>query len=221
VKKKPVAKKTATKKTAAPAKAKPGDLAPLIAAVRNLIQSARRGVASVVDTFQVMTNFEIGRRIVEHEHKGAKRAAYGKEMLIELSFRLTDEFGRGFSVSNLQFMRLFFLQFSVRIQQTPSVKLAATQKHQTLSGELAPAGKPQTPFAELASVQIFQTPTEKLLATGKRQTSSGELALAAKGQQPADQLEISGQPIRKSPFTLSWSHYVLLLTIKDPDERSF
>ena len=68
-------KKTATTKRAAVAKTKPADLAALITEVRDLIQSARRSVASVVDTFQVMTNFEIGRRIVEHEQKGAKRAA--------------------------------------------------------------------------------------------------------------------------------------------------
>ena len=60
------------KKTTATAKVKANDLGPLIAEVRNLIQSARRGVASVIDTFQVMTNFEIGRRIVEHEQKGEK-----------------------------------------------------------------------------------------------------------------------------------------------------
>ena len=64
---------------------------------------------TVVDTFQVMTNFEIGRRIVEHEQKGAKRAAYGTELLKELSARLTEEFGRGFSRSNLEYMRKFFL----------------------------------------------------------------------------------------------------------------
>jgi hypothetical protein len=53
-------------------------LAPLVAEVRGLIQSARRGAATVVNTLQVMTNFEIGRRIVEHEQKGEKRAAYGR-----------------------------------------------------------------------------------------------------------------------------------------------
>jgi hypothetical protein len=86
----------------------PGDLATLITEVRDLIQSARRSVASVVDAFQVITNFEIGRRIVEHEQKGAKRAAYGAEVLKELSARLTEEFGRGFSRSNLQNMRNFW-----------------------------------------------------------------------------------------------------------------
>lgn len=82
MKKKPAARKSAVRSSAAKkatslTKAKPDGVGSLIAEVRQLIQSARRGVSSVIDTFQVMTNFEIGRRIVEHEQKGAKRAAYG------------------------------------------------------------------------------------------------------------------------------------------------
>ena len=98
-------KKPATAKRTAVAKSRPDALAPLIAEVRQLIQSARRGVASVVDTFQVMTNFEIGHRIVEHEQKGEKRAAYGAEVLKEMSARLTQEFGSGFSAVNLSYMK--------------------------------------------------------------------------------------------------------------------
>ncbi len=101
-------KKATPVKRIVAAKTMPGDLATLITEVRDLIQSARRSVASVVDAFQVITNFEIGRRIVEHEQKGAKRAAYGAEVLKELSARLTEEFGRGFSRSNLQNMRNFW-----------------------------------------------------------------------------------------------------------------
>lgn len=136
-------------------------LAPLLAEVRSLIQSARRGAASVVNTLQVMTNFEIGRRIVEHEQKGAKRAGYGDLVVRSLASRLTGEFGPGFSKRNLDYMRRFFLEYSDR----PRIV-------QTLSAQLAPG-------------------------------------------------RISETPSRKTPFTLSWSHYVLLLTIKDPDERSF
>jgi hypothetical protein len=79
-------------------------------------------------SIEVRTNFEIGRRIVEREQKGVKRAEYGKEMLKELSLRLTDEFGRGFSVSNLQFMRQLFLQYSDRIQEMVSVELIVPAK---------------------------------------------------------------------------------------------
>jgi len=192
MKKKPAAKKVSATATA---KAKPDALTPLVAEVRNLIQSARRGVASVVDTFQVMTNFEIGRRIVEHEQKGAKRAAYGKELLGELSLRLSDEFGKGFSVSNLQLMRKLFLSYQGRIQQQPTVKLSLPAKSQQSANRF---GIQQEPPVELISLGIAQQPTGQLV---------GE--------------EISAQPMRKSPFTLSWTHYVLLLTIKDPDARSF
>lgn len=57
-------KPSANRKTRVPAKAEVDGLSSLLIEVRQLIQSARRGVSTVVDTFQVMTNFEIGRRIV-------------------------------------------------------------------------------------------------------------------------------------------------------------
>ena len=146
------------KKSAAPTKAKPADLAALIAEVRNLIHAARRGAASVVDTFQVMTNFEIGRRIVEHEQKGAKRAAYGKELLAELSLRLSDEFGKGFSVTNLQLMRKLFVDYHGRIQQQPAVKLALLAKSQQAADQF----------------EIQQAPTVELMRPGATQPQRGK-----------------------------------------------
>jgi len=187
-------KKPATKRTAV-AKAKPDGLAPLIAEVRHLIQSARRGVASVIDTFQVMTNFEIGRRIVEHEQKGKKRATYGAELLRELSARLTEEFGRGFSVTNLKLMRQFFIENRHRIGQQATDRLPA--------------------------LPIGQQATDQLPLTKKCQQATGKLDTGEIQQQPAAKLTIPAPPTRKLPFTLSWTHYVELLPIKDPDERSF
>src|SRR4051812_23101633 len=72
-------------------------IAPLVKEIRGLIQSARRAAAVAVDTLQVRTSFEIGRRIVEHEQQGRSRALYGRETLKHLSAKLTAEFGRGFS----------------------------------------------------------------------------------------------------------------------------
>lgn len=68
------------------------DLAPLITELRGLIDSARHAVATTVNTLQVMTNFEIGRRIVEQEQQGAERAGYGKELLRQ---KLKDWTGTG------------------------------------------------------------------------------------------------------------------------------
>ena len=181
-------KPSVSKKAITPAKTKPDGLTTLLTEVRQLIQSARRGVSTVVDTFQVTTNFEIGRRIVEHEQKGAKRAAYGAELLKELSARLSKEFGRGFSRSNLEYMRKFFLEWQNRLPQIS----------QTASGILHDAPILQTLSEKSASSEISQTASGKLAPVSIRQTASG-----------------------KSPFTLSWSHYVVLMTIKDPDERSF
>ncbi len=156
-----------------PASKKPASLTPLVAEVRQLIHSARRGAASVVNTLQVMTNFEIGRRIVEHEQKGAERAEYGAELLKELASRLTEEFGNGFSPVNLSYMKRFYLCWRER-------------------------------------AVIFQTVSEKSVP--------GELCQQVAGNANIPQAR-SAKP--RFPFTLSWSHYVLLLTIKDPDERNF
>ena len=79
-------------------------LVSLIEDIRQLVLSARTLAARTVDTLQVLTNFHIGQRIVEHEQSGAKRAAYGQKVLKELSLHLTGEFGRGFSEDNLSLM---------------------------------------------------------------------------------------------------------------------
>jgi hypothetical protein len=74
---------------------------PLVQEIRDLVQGARRAAVQNVNTLQVITNFEIGRRIVEFEQKGNRRAEYGERIVRELSQRLTAELGRGFSKSNL------------------------------------------------------------------------------------------------------------------------
>jgi predicted nuclease of restriction endonuclease-like (RecB) superfamily len=170
-------KQAARAKRTPSTKTQPKDLASLIAELRSLIQSARQAAATTINTLQVMTNFEIGRRIVEHEQKGAQRAKYGTGLLNVLSTRLTEEFGKGFSRSNLQSMRSFFLLWEHRVPR------------------------------------IRQQPTGKLMIGSKRQQAADKSASQGLVQKSAKQLA--------TPFTLSWTHYVLLLAIKDPGERSF
>lgn len=149
------------------------ELSPLIAEVRDLIHSARHAAATAINTLQVLTNFEIGRRIVEHEQRGEKRAGYGQELLKSLSVRLTDEFGKGFSEDNLARMRKFYIAWKDRGVEFP-------RNRRGNSGDMV-----ETTTRQLQSV----TPPLKAPA--------------------------------KSPFKLGWSHYVLLLTIKNPEERDF
>ncbi|MDO8845446.1 DUF1016 N-terminal domain-containing protein [Methylicorpusculum sp.] len=97
----------------------------LLIDIRDLILAARKTIVRSVDLIQVLTNFEIGRRLVEHEQQGKERAEYGSALLKALSVELTAEFGRGFSRSNLEYMRKFFLTYqerAARISQMASGK---------------------------------------------------------------------------------------------------
>ena len=96
----------------------------------DLLQSARGKIVRAVNQTMVTTYFEIGRMIVEEEQKGKERAEYGKSLLKELSKVLSKEFGKGFSVTNLQQMKKFYLIYSK--QQTLSVN-SSNQKQQTVS----------------------------------------------------------------------------------------
>jgi len=80
--------------------------------IKDLLHSARVSIVSSVNIQMVHTYFEIGRVIVEHEQKGEAKAKYGASTLKELSDRLTSEFGRGFSVTNLKAFRSFYLTYS-------------------------------------------------------------------------------------------------------------
>ncbi len=109
--------------------------------VAALLNQARNHIARSVNETMTNTYFEIGRMIVEEEQQGEERAAYGKELLADLSKRLTSEFGKGFSATNLRQMRTFFLAFEK--QQTVSAEfkelgeLEHQEKQQTVSAELA------------------------------------------------------------------------------------
>ncbi len=77
-----------------------------------LVKHSQQQVLRAVNSTMVYTYFEIGRMIVEEEQNGYERAAYGKEILKILSEHLTNEFGKGFSVRNLEFIRKFYLTYS-------------------------------------------------------------------------------------------------------------
>ena len=79
--------------------------------IAELLRSARQQVVRTVNRTMVLTYFEIGRRIVEEEQQGKERAKYGKELLKGLSEVLTSEFGKGFSVRNIERMRAFYLTY--------------------------------------------------------------------------------------------------------------
>ncbi|MDR0206121.1 MAG: PDDEXK nuclease domain-containing protein [Bacteroidales bacterium] len=111
-----------------------------------IVEQARQKAITAVNLTMVYAYYEIGCYIVEDEQQGAQRAEYGKAVLKELSERLTERFGKGFSERNLEQMRFFYQTYSKSISQTVFAKL---------------------------------------------------------------------------PFTLSWSHYLVLMRIENPEARRF
>ena len=80
--------------------------------IEQLIEETKKRTVATINTAMVYTYYEIGRMIVEEEQKGKLRAEYGKAVLKELSIRLTNKFGKGFSVENLDRMRYFYKTYS-------------------------------------------------------------------------------------------------------------
>lgn len=81
---------------------------------KEIVQSARKITGTVANLTTVISNYAIGRYLVEEEQRGESRAKYGKRILDELSEYLTNEFGKGFSRTNVASMRKFYLIYKDR-----------------------------------------------------------------------------------------------------------
>lgn len=106
-----------------------------------LLKNAQQQVLRTVNSTMVFTYFEIGRMIVEEEQNGKERADYGKQVLKGLSEQLTKEFGKGFSLSNLEQIRKFFLIYSksetlLRISQIQNSQSVIVESESTIPQSL-------------------------------------------------------------------------------------
>lgn len=166
----------------------------MILEIRELLENARKNVAQQVNTQLLTTYWNIGRIIVEYEQQNQIRADYGKQTLRELSKELTREFGKGFSRSNLQNMRAFYLAYEKC--QTVSGKLSWSHYCELLS--ITDGNKRS--FYEKESInsgwsvrelkrQIDSSLYERLLLSSGDADKEKVLSLAQKGieiNQPAD-----------------------------------
>ena len=79
--------------------------------IHELLSKARQNIISNINSTMRKTYFLIGKRIVEEEQNGNKRAEYGKNLIKILSKKLTKEFGKGFSETNLKQMKTFYINY--------------------------------------------------------------------------------------------------------------
>jgi predicted nuclease of restriction endonuclease-like (RecB) superfamily len=166
-------------KTATPVIA--GNYSKLLDGVSELLETSRRASARAVNAFMTATYWEVGRRIVEFEQGGAKRAVYGEQLLKRLASDLTARLGRGFSVQNIENMRLFYGVCGPKeISQTLSRKsvllltaATSTKKSQTPSGiSRRPRGRSQAiPFNLTEVARAFPLPWSHYVLLVRRSRS--------------------------------------------------
>lgn len=131
--------------------------------IASIIDLTKKKIVLTVNYAMVYTYYEIGRMIVLHEQQGKHRADYGQKLLQNLSIRLTERFGKGFSYPNLKRFRQFYQEYSVE--------------------------------KAIGSTLLSQFDNKK-------------------------QIPISTK-IQYDRFSLSWSHYLLLMKIDDINARRF
>lgn len=156
-------------------------IATLFERVALLIEQSRTVVARTVNTAEVYTKYEIGRYIVEDEQQGQYRAQYGKRVLKELSEKLTERYGNGWSAETLKLCRRFFVVYSDSVTSGYPIQ----DNHQKSVLELGNRCLPNSGASNINPL------------TSKSGNTDG------------------------MTFTLSWSHYIILMREENPDARKF
>ncbi|MFH0939940.1 MAG: PDDEXK nuclease domain-containing protein [Planctomycetota bacterium] len=116
----------------------------------SILEQARGNVVRAVNTNMVLAYWLIGREIVQEIQGGKDRAKYGEKVIENLSARLTERYGQGFSDANLQWFRKFYVAYRERITipYPMGMELASLQIPHPTGMELAPAGKSSPPGSE-------------------------------------------------------------------------
>lgn len=120
--------------------------------IREIVLKSHKLVYQQVNTLKVITNFLIGNIIVENEQDGEQRAQYGKETLKLLSESLTTEFGRGFSVDNLELMRLFYILYQSKfiLEASNSETVSRNSDTDAISATMSRISKQQSNLLKLS-----------------------------------------------------------------------
>ena len=184
-----------------------GEKMPLYERIRRILESARTNVSRTVNSTQAVANWLIGREIVEEEQKGEKRAVYGEQLIAELSGKLTRDYGTGYSIQNLKYIRQFYLTYPKLVGNT----------------EIGHALRGQSAGRKVETREKFHALRGKIDVVDIPGASPRKLAVLT----AAPLLEIghalrsqSWQPGRLHP-NLSWTHYRTLLRVDKAEARAF
>ena len=179
--------------------------------VISILEQARGNVVHAVNSSMVMAYWLIGREIVQELQSGEERAEYGKQVLADLSKRLTERYGKGFSTTTLRYFRTFYLAYEERglgIQRPTGAEFESKEKGRQ-SGDLLEAKKSFSAGSQSAENEI-QRPSGAIF--DKSYPAGTECAK----QDPAgDKFPQSFSP------QLTWSHYRALMRVDNIEARDF
>ena len=169
--------------------------------VSTLLENSRKNLRKSVNTFMVSTYFEVGRLIVEEEQNGEERAKYGKYIIENLSKKLTSEYGKGFSKRNIEYMRKFYLAYS--ITQTVSAEFKLSFSHYLILMRIDRIEERN--FYEIEAIK-----NDWSLSELQRQFNSAlyERLVLSRDKEKVQELSVEGQIIEK-PKDLIKDPYIL------------
>lgn len=158
--------------------------------VSSILDAARKKAYAAVNFAMVEAYWEIGRSIVE-EQGGKERAEYGEALLQGLAGRLTADFGKGFDVRNLRFMRQFYLAFPIRnalrteLSWTHYRRLSRIPDSEARMWYMNECAEAHWSTRQLER-QINTMFRERLLASKDKKTVSAEIQKSAPARRPED-----------------------------------
>ena len=181
--------------------------------ILNILKNSREKVLKTVNVTMVKTYFEIGRLILEEEQKGESRATYGKEIFKNLSIRLTKEFGKGFSETNLKQMKTFYDVYKIR--QTLSDEFKLSWSHYLILMRISNIEERQ--FYEIEAFKSNWSLREL-----RRQLDSAlyERLVLSRDKESAKELALKGQIIEKPIDVIKDSYVLEFLGLPEKHEYS-
>ena len=181
--------------------------------IYELLSKARQNIISNINFTMTKTYFLIGKRIVEEEQNGNKRAEYGKNLIKILSEKLTKEFGKGFSQRNLEQMRTFYVRYS--IPQTLSAEFKLSWSHYLILMRIENISTRN--FYEIEAIQNNWSLREL-----KRQVNSAlyERLVLSKDKEKVKELSVKGQIIEKSQDIIKDPYILEFLGLDEKSDYS-
>jgi len=183
--------------------------------IHDLLHNARQNIISNINSTMTKTYFLIGKRIVEEEQNGNKRAEYGKNLIKMLSEKLTKEFGKGFSETNLEQMRKFFKVYGIPQTLSEEFQFNLSWSHYLILMRMEDINA-----RNFYEIEAFENNWS--LRELKRQVNSSlyERLVLSKDKEKVKELSVKGQIIEKAQDVIKDPYILEFLGLDEKSEYS-